>query len=331
MALVEKHSDKKVATALDKDIFKIVSKIYLVIQSNIVPDTELHDMREPNYMCAASLMEELNKPVSGRNPAIVEVLVSKAVDKLRVCMSRFIKEESLQRLDRIKVYATNNNFLKYILTDESNDGDMGVLRRLLSQVMLQRDSQLHTATQNVQNLRRNTLAKMRVLEPLVSCTNVHEYLEHGDASIYFCDWVFTVQKPVVAHCLTFHLGLHDVRLVKQRENRRTRIAALAEKYIRNQTSSSHLGGWKPTLDDLIARTNASLYEADAEGRDYSEMLLDPIDEFISRELENMFPEFKQSKQWRRFEVEVEQLRKLLVITTENLALSTTGPGEGSAV
>jgi hypothetical protein len=328
MEIVRRYSDKKLATSMEKDVFKIVSKVYLVIQSGALEEEVLNSMREPNYLFAASLMDQLDKRFDKRNPDLVGEFMTRAVHSLRRQMTAHIKEESLQRLDRVLDYCTTQGFLHFFLADEENYADCGVVRRILARMMLQRQSQLDTAMQNLRNLHKNLGIKLRILEPVLRCASTEQFLAQGDSATYFWDWVLSTKDAPTAWALGFHVAVLELKALKDYRVVPIRINALASKYILNPSSSSYLGQLFPSETAAIVQV---LEEADMCGEVYPANVLNALDKKIQASLAGLFTEFQMSLDYRNFVREVTQLRKMLDITREDLALVEDGGTGAGAV
>lgn len=337
--LIRHHSEKDNANALEKDIFKVVSKLGLVINSEM-SDEVITELKEPNYVVAVCIMEQLDKPLQQRKMGLLKDMTIRAFANVKRIMQSYVKGESLARLHRILEYFTSGGFLDFVFMREENEADCSLIRHMLSRLMLSRGNQVAAAQQHLRNLVKNLTAKLRSLEPLTTGKglSLSHFMAQGEALNFFCDYLTDKDEAsggtdtrghetrTSVHALSCYMGLAELRQLRHPQVIPIRASALFEKYCGDENRPSFLGRRYPGAV-AACRSHAATTGACSIETFIGTSIETSLESALTKDMESQFSAFcGRSTQWQAFIREVAQIKRLLELSRDDLELAHSESG-----
>lgn len=229
---IVKHSGRAVAKTMRLHIFKLATKIGVLLQNRTLSEADLEPAREPLLQMVDAYLVVFESPVESRNFTELVEKSQAMHDAVYPIISQHMKEANAKRLTDLIEYTTSKSFLEALHLDPTFEPEREEMWRNMKRLSRPVDAEAPATTEFQKERlqqRRNLLAQ------LLSHPQFDDYLRYEDTGKAVRDWLVQVNGEHTNH-INFVHAVNDFKQITARNLLSSRAETIYDKHFSSSAS-----------------------------------------------------------------------------------------------
>lgn len=291
---IVKHSGRAVAKTMRLHIFKLATKIGVLMQNQTLLEEHMEPAREPSQNMVEALLAVLEAPVESRDYADLVQKVMVMHDAVYAIISPHMKEANAKRLTELLNFLSSTSFLDAFTRgadyETERDEILKNVKRLSRPIETEAPATTEFQKERLQQ-RRNLLAQ------LLASPQFDDYLRYEDTGKAVREWLVQQNAEFTNHINFLH-AVGDFKQINARNLLSARATTIYDKHF-SSTASAPL----PIADDVVSAIQ-NHFDEDTIRKDMFDAALQRINEILKAAFESGF---RESEQYMDLQHELEMI------------------------
>jgi len=291
---IVKHSGRTVAKTMRLHLFKLATKIGVLLQDHTMTEQQMEPCREPSVAVVDSLMAVLEAPVEARDYAELVQRIMAMHDAAYAVISPYMKEANAKRLTELLTFLSSTSFLDAFIRDANYESERDEIlknvKRLSRPIETEAPATTEFQKERLQQ-RRNLLAQ------LLGHVQFDDYLRYEDTGKAVREWLVQ-QNGEFANHVNFVHAVNDFKQI----NARNLLASRAETIYDKHFSSTAVAPL-PVPGDVVAAIQAH-FDEDTIRKDMFDAAMHLINDILRAAFDSGF---RESEQYMDLQHELEMI------------------------